>query len=150
MLAETFGFSDVFFLTGGLLVLASIIVMIFVHEPHQPRVDVTKRKKGTFMQLKPLFSIFIASTITQVGLMSIEPIVSIYAKTLYTGAHLATIAGLVVAMSGIANLIGAPTLGRLVDRKKGRLNISLLISYKYLLSLAQTETCIFYNILSVK
>lgn len=117
ILAETFGFSTVFFLTGGLLVLASVIVMIFVHEEHQPKhIDETNGKAGTLMQLKPLLPIFIASTFTQVGMMSIEPIVSIYAKTLYTGSHLAMVAGLVVAMSGIANLIGAPTLGRLGDR----------------------------------
>ncbi|HET7560248.1 MAG TPA: MFS transporter, partial [Limnochordia bacterium] len=51
----------------------------------------------------------------QAGMMSIEPIVTIYAKTLYTGAHLTLIAGLVVAMSGMANLVGAPTLGRWGD-----------------------------------
>lgn len=49
-------------------------------------------------------------------MMSIEPIVTVYAKTLYTGTHLALIAGLVVSMSGLANLVGAPTLGRLGDR----------------------------------
>lgn len=128
VLAETFGFSNVFFLTGGLLVLASVIVMIFVHEQHQPRVDAATGKKGTFMQLKPLFPIFIASIFTQVGMMSIEPIVSIYAKTLYTGSHLAMIAGLVVAMSGIANLIGAPTLGRLGDRIGQRKVLTLALS----------------------
>ena len=85
--------------------------MIFVHERHQPTVNANKHKTGGIMQLKPLFPIFLASTFTQVGMMSIEPIVSIYAKTLYTGSHLALIAGLVVAMNGIANLIGAPTLG---------------------------------------
>ncbi|AET68389.1 arabinose efflux permease family protein [Desulfosporosinus orientis DSM 765] len=116
VMAEKFGFRQVFFLTGGLLVLASVIVMIFVHEHHKPRESVKSSKLKELRRLKPLFPIFLASTFTQVGMMSIEPIVSIYAKTLYTGAHLASIAGLVVAISGIANLIGAPTLGRLSDR----------------------------------
>ncbi|MFZ7103783.1 MAG: MFS transporter [Peptococcaceae bacterium] len=116
VLSEAFGFRNVFFLTGGLLLIASINVMIFVHEQHQPEVRAANSIRGGFMQLKPLFPIFLASTVTQVGMMSIEPIVSIYAKTLYTGSHLATIAGLVVAVSGVANLIGAPTLGKLGDR----------------------------------
>lgn len=116
VVAEIFGFRTVFFLTGGLLIVASIIVLIFVQEQHEQKANIKSHKKGTFKQLQPLFPIFLASTVTQVGMMSIEPIVSIYAKTLYTGSHLATVAGLVVAMSGIANLIGAPTLGRLGDR----------------------------------
>lgn len=117
VLAEAFGPRICFYLTGGLLLIASSIIMIFVHEePHQPKVEVVPSIKGEFGQLKPLFPIFIATTIAQVGMMSIEPIVSIYAKTLYTGPHLFTVAGLVVAVSGIANLIGAPTLGRLGDR----------------------------------
>lgn len=116
LLAEWFGFRAVFFCTGGLLIVASIIVILFVHEKHQPRVRVTNRQRGGFMLLRPLFPVYMASTFVQVGMMSIEPIVTIYAKTLYTGTHLALIAGLVVAMSGIANLIGAPLLGRLGDR----------------------------------
>ncbi|MCY0900653.1 MAG: MFS transporter, partial [Firmicutes bacterium] len=36
--------------------------------------------------------------------------------TIYTGRHLAIVAGLVVAITGVANLVGAPTLGRLGDR----------------------------------
>lgn len=116
ILAETFGFRAVFFLTGGLLISASIIVMVFVHERHQPRKTSGRSVKAGIIQLRPLFPIFLASTVTQMGMMSIEPIVSIYAKMLYTGSHLALIAGLVVAVSGVANLIGAPTLGRLGDR----------------------------------
>lgn len=117
-LAEAVGFRVVFYITGALLVLASVIVMIFVHEQHQSRAKATAAvsMKDGFMLLKPLFPVFVASIVTQVGMMSIEPIVSIYAETLYTGSHLAMIAGLVVAMSGIANLAGAPTLGRLGDR----------------------------------
>ncbi|KLU63815.1 tetracycline resistance protein, class C [Desulfosporosinus acididurans] len=115
VLAETIGFRAVFYLTGGFLIAAGIIVLIFVHENHQPRVNTKNNQKGDLIQLKSLLPVFIASTFTQVGMMSIEPIVSIYAETLYSGAHLALIAGLVVAMSGIANLIGAPTLGRLGD-----------------------------------
>lgn len=127
VMAETLGFRTVFFVTGALLVTASIIVMIFVHENHQPKPFAQKLNKGAFKQLKPLYPIFIASTFTQVGMMSIEPIVSIYASTLYTGSHIALIAGLVVAMSGIANLIGAPTLGRLGDRVGQRKVLTLAL-----------------------
>jgi DHA1 family multidrug resistance protein-like MFS transporter len=137
VLAETFGYEAVFFLTGGMLIIASIIVLIFVHEQHQPSVETTKHEKVRFMQLSPLFPIFISSIVIQIGMMSIEPIVSIYAKTLYTGEHLALIAGLVVSMSGIANLIGAPTLGRLSDRIGQRKVLTLALCAAALMYIPQ-------------
>lgn len=115
VLAEAIGFRGVFFCTGGMLLIASVIVMLFVHEHHEPVVR-KKGQTGGIGKLRPLFPVFVASTFIQVGMMSIEPIVTIYAKTLYTGAHLALIAGLVVSITGVANLIGAPSLGRLGDR----------------------------------
>jgi DHA1 family multidrug resistance protein-like MFS transporter len=39
---------------------------------------------------------------------------------MYTGANLTLIAGFVVAASGVANLIGAPILGRIADREGQR------------------------------
>jgi len=115
--AELLGFRNVFYLTGGLLITASIITVIFVTERRQAVAAApAEHPKGAFKQLLPLSSIFIASAITQIGMMSIEPIVSLFAGTIYTGSHLTFIAGLVVAMSGVANLIGAPTLGKLGDR----------------------------------
>ena len=134
LLAEFFGFRPIFYVTGALFVLASVIVMIFVHEEHHRAVVDTMHKKGGlgfgrgFMQLKPLFPVFLASIFTQVGMMSIEPIVTIYAKTLYNGTHLALIAGLVVAMSGIASLVGSPTLGKLGDRIGQRKVLALALS----------------------
>lgn len=116
VLAEAFGFKGVFFLTGALLLLASIVVMIFVKENHQKIEKGKVQVKREWGLLMPLMPVFIASIATQAGMMSIEPIVTIYAKTIYHGRHLAIMAGLVVATSGVANLIGAPTLGRLGDR----------------------------------
>lgn len=118
VLAEAVGYRAVFYLTGGLLVAASVVVMFFVSENHGAKstaVEAIGIKEG-LLRLKPLYPVFLASIVTQIGMMSIEPIVSIYTGTIYTGTHLATVAGLVVAMSGIANLVGAPTLGRLSDR----------------------------------
>ncbi|MCF8566405.1 MFS transporter [Alicyclobacillus tolerans] len=114
-LAEAIGFRAVFFLTGGLLLLASIIVMVFVHEDAS-RIQRKVKQRADWRALRPLLPVFVASTVTQLGMMSIEPIVTVYAKTLYRGAHLAIVAGLVVAASGMANLLGAPILGRLGDR----------------------------------
>jgi len=115
VLAETIGFRQVFFLTGVMLLLASLIVLLFVHEP--PTTAAQKAKpRASWRVLLPLWPVFAASLGTQIAMMSIEPIVTIFTKTIYSGRHLQVIAGLVVAASGIANLIGSPLLGRLGDR----------------------------------
>ena len=115
LLAEHIGFSHVFFLTGIMLLVATMIVAFFVKEARASGENKTT-EKARLILLKPLLPVFAASFVTQLGMMSIEPIVTIYTKTLYHGEHLAFIAGLVVAMTGFANIIGSPTLGRLVDK----------------------------------
>lgn len=91
VLAERCGFRRVFFITGALLIVAAIIVMFFVHEAPRSKLAVEKQSTNSDLrQLKPLLPIFVVSTLAQMGMMSIEPIVSIYAKMLYTGSHLVT------------------------------------------------------------
>jgi DHA1 family multidrug resistance protein-like MFS transporter len=116
VLVEVTGYRGVFFLTGCLLLLASVIVMLFVHEPKRAQHRKKRTAVSQWKALRPLVPVFVASLTAQVGMMSIEPIVTVYAKTLWTGNHLALIAGLVVATTGIANLIGSPLLGRLGDK----------------------------------
>ncbi|MBX5436926.1 MAG: MFS transporter [Alicyclobacillaceae bacterium] len=113
-LAEAISFRGVFFLTGASLLLACVIVMLFVHEQPKAR-QARERRRGDWRRLGPLVPVFVATLATQVGMMSIEPIVTVFAKTLYHGRHLAVVAGLVVAVTGMANLVGAPLLGRLGD-----------------------------------
>ncbi|MFH5183675.1 MFS transporter [Paenibacillus sp. TAB 01] len=118
ILAEAFGFRTVFVLTGMILLMASVVVMIFVDRgaPVQSKEKERSRGAGDWRTLTPLIPIFIATSVTQIGMMSIQPILSIYTKSLYHGVHLEFIAGLVVSITGVANLIGSPLLGRYGDR----------------------------------
>ncbi|MDR0249144.1 MAG: MFS transporter [Oscillospiraceae bacterium] len=114
-LAELIDYSHIFFLTAALHFAACAIVVLLVHEPreHAPKAG---EGKADMRLLMPLLPVFIASAITQVGMMSIEPIVSLYTETLYGGENLELMAGLAVAATGMANLVGAPVLGRIADR----------------------------------
>ncbi|HEX7057850.1 MAG TPA: MFS transporter [Bacilli bacterium] len=116
ILAEALGYNRIFFLTGILLLIASLIVLVYIKEPKSLRRKSVTKEKMDWQAMTHLIPIFIASFVTQLGMMSIEPIVTIYAKTLYSGLHLEFIAGLVVAITGMANLFGAPTLGKLSDK----------------------------------
>jgi DHA1 family multidrug resistance protein-like MFS transporter len=115
-LAEFISYSHIFFLTGTLLFIACGVVILFVHDPHKATPKSEEGGAADLRLLIPLLPVFIASAITQIGMMSIEPIVTIYAETMYKGPDLTLIAGFVVAASGMANLIGAPILGRIADR----------------------------------
>ncbi|MBM7646981.1 DHA1 family multidrug resistance protein-like MFS transporter [Scopulibacillus daqui] len=117
-LSELLGFRAVFISTGALLLAASIVVMFFVKEDVSAKKAVKKTNKETagWRVFAPLIPVFIATTVTQIAMMSIQPILTIYTKTIYHGSHIAFIAGLVIAASGIANLIGSPFLGRFGDK----------------------------------
>jgi DHA1 family multidrug resistance protein-like MFS transporter len=120
LLAEFLDYTHIFFITGALHFVTSIIVIIFIHEPHRDLQAAEKEAPPSLKLLLPLIPVYIAAIITQIGMMSIEPIVTVYAQTMYTGANLTLIAGFVVAASGVANLIGAPILGRIADREGQR------------------------------
>ncbi len=116
ILAEKIGYHHIFFLTGAFLCTAGLLILFFVHEEHQPVAQVKQKNKVSWEMIKPLLPVFIASFVTNVGMMSIEPLATVYAKTLYHGVHLEFFSGLVVSITGMANLIGAPTLGRIGDK----------------------------------
>lgn len=119
VMAELFGFRAVFIMTGCLLLMASIVVMVFVQENVVRKavpVGMERAPVGSMQVLKVLLPVFIATLVTQLGMMSIQPILTIYTTTLYHGANIEFIAGLVVATTGVGNLIGSPILGRYGDR----------------------------------
>jgi MFS transporter, DHA1 family, multidrug resistance protein len=120
LLAENMGYNHIFFLTGIMITIAGVITLLFVHEDKEnnkaKKAPTAKDSKTKWKLLKPLLPVYFASFITNMGMMTIEPLATVYAKSLYHGIHLEFIAGLVVSITGMANLIGAPTLGRLGDK----------------------------------
>ena len=115
-MAEKMGYHHIFFITGAFLCVAGLLILFFVHEEHKPRSQVKQKNKVHWFMVKPLVPVFVASFVTNLGMMSIEPLATVYAKTLYHGMHLEFFAGLVVSITGMANLIGSPTLGRIGDK----------------------------------
>lgn len=116
IMAEKMGYHHIFFITGAFLCVAGLLILFFVHEEHKPASQVKQKNKVQWSMVKPLLPVFIASFVTNMGMMSIEPLATVYAKTLYHGMHLEFFAGLVVSITGMANLIGSPTLGRIGDK----------------------------------
>jgi len=119
-LDEITGLKSVFFITGGLLVIAFITTLIFVKENFVRRDKKVLNMKEVWQSIPDpslIITLFVTAFILQLGLYSIEPIITVYVTQLSPNAtHIALIAGMVFSISGLANIIAAPRLGKLSDK----------------------------------
>ncbi len=117
---ERIGLQPVFFITGGLMLLAFLTTLLLVKENfvREEKKQLSLRKVWEEIPEKRL-TIVLSVTFFMItfALYSIEPIVTVYVDGLSgDSSHVALIAGLVFSASGLANVIAAPQLGKLSDR----------------------------------
>ncbi|BFT72768.1 multidrug efflux MFS transporter [Paenibacillus sp. P36] len=119
-LVENFGMQNVFFITGGLMLLAFITTAMFVKETftREDRQVQSAKEIWTLIPEKSLtITMFVTFFILTVALYSVEPILTVYITQLTDHLnHVALIAGLTFSASGLANIFAAPRLGKLSDR----------------------------------
>jgi MFS family permease len=119
-IGESIGLKYVFFITGGLLLIAFITTVFFVKESfiRQDKKTLNTREIWNSIPSKNLTVImFVTSFVVTLALYSIEPIITVYVTQLSSNTgHIALVAGLVFSVSGLANIIAAPQLGRLSDK----------------------------------
>lgn len=117
---EILGLKSVFFITGALLLISFITTLLFVKESfiREDKKVLTIREVWSTVPEKSLtVTMFVTFFILAVALYSVEPIVTIYVKQLSNNSsHIALLAGLTFSASGLANIIAAPTLGKLSDK----------------------------------
>lgn len=118
---ENLGLNEVFFITGGLLMIAFITTILFVKE------DFKSSKKKKVLSAKEvwseipekglIFTMFITAFILSLALYSIEPIITVYVSTLSSNTnHVALFSGMAFSASGLASILAAPRLGKLSDK----------------------------------
>lgn len=119
-LAEVIGLRDVFFVTGGLMLVAFVTSIFFVKEQFTPLTKTALSRREIWRLIpnpKVVSAMFITTFILQLANMSIQPIVTVYVKQLsHNASHIALVSGTVVAAAGLANVLAAPRLGRISDR----------------------------------
>jgi len=120
-IGDTAGMRPVFFITGALMFLAFLTTLAFVRENfvHEDKKARSMREVwGDVPEKNLTVMLSVTFFVITLALYSIEPIITIYVMQLTRGAaHVALIAGLAFSISGLANIIAAPFLGRLSDRK---------------------------------
>jgi MFS transporter, DHA1 family, multidrug resistance protein len=119
-LVEILGFRSVFLSMGALLLIAFSLTFFFVRENFIPSTKPLLNFSQILQTLPDkqlLLAMFITSFTLQIALFSIEPVITVYIRTLSPNTeHLAFISGLVFASSGLSSMLAAPFLGKLSDK----------------------------------
>ena len=121
-LTSIFSYRITFMITGGLLLLCSILVLFFVHEDDFNPVTAKKLDKasGVIKSLRSphlIFGLLLTTLIIQAANNSINPIVSLYVRQLLNGhGNVVFISGVIAALPGIATFLVASRFGALGDK----------------------------------
>lgn len=121
-LTSIFSYRITFMITGGLLLLCSILVLSFVHEDDFKPVTAKKLDKasGVIKSLRSphlIFGLLLTTLIIQAANNSINPIVSLYIRQLLNGhGNVVFISGVIAALPGIATFLVASRFGALGDK----------------------------------
>ncbi|MBX4149099.1 MFS transporter [Paenibacillus lautus] len=122
VLADRFGFADVFLYLGIGIFIASMVVLFGVHEQkdgHEPKLQ-TDGLRGDMREIlscRPLPSLFVSALLQRAATVGTLPLIPLYVQMLAPGSNnVALLAGIATAAAGAANMLAAPYLGRFGDR----------------------------------
>ncbi|RIX54036.1 MFS transporter [Paenibacillus nanensis] len=123
LLADAVGYRPIFYITGALLFIASLLALFIVKETFD-LAKAARRAQASVLEglkkvsrIQPLMALFAVTFLIQFANMSPMTLIPLYVQELHhSTANLAFLAGFVSAVTGISNLISSPLLGRLSDR----------------------------------
>ncbi|WP_181873089.1 MFS transporter [Fontibacillus phaseoli] len=123
LMAEYVGFRPIFYITGALLFIASMLALLFVREKfdreeaaHTPQVSVLQG----FIELSKtpqLTALFAVTFLLQFAMLSPMSLLPLYVEKLHgVATDVPFWAGFVTAVTGISNMVTSPVLGRFSDK----------------------------------
>lgn len=123
LMANWVGFRPIFFITGGLIFLASLLALFLVQEKFNrekaamtPQVSVIAGLKelSHIPQLPALFTVTFLLQFAMIAPMALLPL---YVQKLHgSSVDIAIWTGFVIAVTGLSNMIASPILGKLSDK----------------------------------
>ncbi len=131
-LADLVGYRRVFIINGLMCWLAAVVVLYWAQEPPGERVRPTgpgvRENLAYFFASPILRTIGLLLITSQLAVWSIEPIFPLFVGSLGVPPdRVATVAGVLFSVTGIASIFGAPLWGRVSDRiGEGRVLVLVL------------------------
>lgn len=125
LLADTIGYRPIFYITGALLFLATVLAWIVVQERFDRKQAAAKPSTSVLQgfkelrRIRQLPALYFVTFMIQFSMMSTLPQLPLYIQELHGMHQVAFYAGLVGAVMGTSNMIASPLLGRLSDRIGG-------------------------------
>jgi DHA1 family multidrug resistance protein-like MFS transporter len=110
-----------FFATGGITLIALLLVKVIVHEDFTPPKTQGKGKSVfTGMKLligsSSLLALFLVLLMAQFSVRTVQPVVTLFVQELLgPRPELATLAGAAFSITGLADLLSSPFLGKRSD-----------------------------------
>ena len=120
LLGGAWGYRIPFYITGVLMFIVFIGTSFLVHEDFTPISREKMKPIGQIMKSLPsvklIILMFVTTMLVQSSTMSIDPIVSLYVKSMMPGSRdMAFVAGIVAATPGLGTLIAASKIGHKMD-----------------------------------
>ena len=109
-----------FFVTSGIATCVTIAAALLVRETFKPGAAPGKRSAAPSFRAViasgGLLPLFIVLVFAQLGVRSVQPVITLYVQSLIgTVPSLATLSGLAFSITGIADVIASPFLGKRSD-----------------------------------
>ncbi|MHA0857410.1 MFS transporter [Paenibacillus sp. CMAA1364] len=122
-LADLVGFRPIFYITGALILVASLLALIFVKENFN-REEAAHTVQDSVIQgfkelahIPQLLALFAVTFLLQFAMVSPMSLLPLYVQKLHASPlNISFWAGMVVAVTGISNMISSPILGKVSDR----------------------------------
>jgi DHA1 family multidrug resistance protein-like MFS transporter len=122
-LAQQFGFELLFFGTGVLMLLATLLILKFVKEKTATAAETSSSAATPSLAIKDMLRIpgirqlYMVSLISHLAILALLPVITVYVQILSDDqANLILLAGLIGSVSGVANMLAAPISGWIGDR----------------------------------
>lgn len=123
LLAEAFGYRPIFYITGSLLFLASLLALFLVRDKFDRTAAKRKEKVSVLAgaadlaKIPQLPALFAVTFLIQFAVLSPMSLMPLFVQELHGKTEmLAFFAGLVGSMNGFSNMLSSPILGRYSDR----------------------------------
>ena len=118
-MAAQFGMRMTLLISGGILLLATLVVIFGVHEKVIPAENKRPSLFQDFQEAgrnKSLMAMLLIQTLIALSLMIVQPILTLYIQDMGVGENLVTYTGVIFSLAGVATVIAAPIWGRIGEK----------------------------------